>query len=101
MKDEHKEGTIRTSTPTDFRNGAARTGDTEDLFLYLIICLFTAGIIMSALWVKLAITEKTEMAERNKKMKNRRSKILLTLCIAILCTAGCSSGAEKKIPQKK
>lgn len=67
MKDEHKEGTIRTSTPTDFRNGAARTGDTEDLFLYLIICLFTAGIIMSALWVKLAITEKTEMAERNKK----------------------------------
>lgn len=34
-------------------------------------------------------------------MKNRRSKILLTLCIAILCTAGCSSGAEKKDTSKE
>lgn len=67
MKDERKEGTIRTSTPTDFRNGAARTGDTNDMFLYLAICFVAAGIVMSALWVKFAMTEKTEMAERNKK----------------------------------
>ena len=34
-------------------------------------------------------------------MKNKRNRILLTLCIAILCTVGCSSGAEKKDTSKE
>ena len=56
MQDERKEGTIRTSTPDNF-HGGARTGDTSDLLLYMVIVLCAAGAVGVTLLVRLARTE--------------------------------------------
>lgn len=66
MKDELKEGRIRTSTPDNFRSGsgtAARTGDTADLLLYMSLVLGAAGIVAVTLLVKLA---RADVASRKK-----------------------------------
>lgn len=56
MQDERKEGTIRTSTPDNF-HGGARTGDTSDLLLYMVLVLCAAGAVGVTLLVRLARTE--------------------------------------------
>lgn len=68
MKDELKEGRIRTSTPDNFRSGsgtAARTGDTSDLLLYMALILGAAGVVAVTLLVKIARTEVVAKKKEN------------------------------------
>lgn len=61
MQDERKEGTIRTSTPDNF-HGGARTGDTQNMLLYLIIALAAAGVIGTCFLVRTARLESKQPA---------------------------------------
>lgn len=68
MKDELKEGRIRTSIPDNFRNGsgtAARTGDTSNLLLYMTLVLCAAGIVAVTLLVKVARSEAATRKKEN------------------------------------